>query len=291
LNALSRVYGWALKRRKGVAVRAGVPVVSVGNVACGGTGKTPVVIALAQRLKERLKVAVINRGFEDEATLVSERVPEVMVYAEPDRVVAAQQAVAEGAQLILLDDGLQQRQLVVDLHVVVVDGRNPWGGGELLPGGLLREPLTALGRAHTVVATRSWADGFEGELRQWSQAPWLGMAFEPVENLAGKRVGALCAIGQPWQFFEMLECQGAQVVVKKGLPDHARLAKDMLEDFEEQCDRAGVDLMVCTEKDAVKLPEGHRFLPVRIEPRIGNEEVWEQLISKIFQMCDTSRSL
>jgi len=286
LRLLSHLYGLALRCRRGVPRRATVPVISIGNIAVGGTGKTPIVMTLAQQLAPHRRIAVISRGYRggDEARLMAQRLPDVAIYAGPDRPALARAAIDEGAQLILLDDGMQQRQLQVDRHIVALDGANPWGSDKLLPAGLLREPLTALQRADLVIVTRSWTPDFETQLRRWTQAPWVAMAFEPTLNLAGKRLGALCAIGRPWQFFEMLEQQGAQLIERLALPDHATPSSRVLKAFIDRCHQKGVDLLVCTEKDQVKLPAGAPFTANPIEPRpVHNAAHWDQFVADLAQ--------
>ena len=274
LRALSHLYGLGLRCRRRQPVRAGLPVVSVGNVAVGGTGKTPLVMALCEQVKE-LQVAVWSR-FQDEARLIAQRCPWVQVISGPRRSV-------EG-QLLILDDGLQQPDLDVDLQIVVLDGANPWGSGRLLPAGLLREPLQALERAHFVVVTRQLPERFEEQLRRYTAAPWVAMGVEPSCRLQGMRLGALCAIGQPEQFYQMVEGQGAQLVARWSLPDHSAFEGSALERFVHRCEQAGAQAIVCTEKDAVKLTTPLRLplvpIPIRLKP-LANEPVWEALVAKM----------
>lgn len=160
------------------AFRASVPVISVGNLTVGGSGKTPVVIALAERLAARgRKVAVLSRGYGatrtgarvvsdghgpkldaaeggDEPVLIARRVPQALVLCGPRRAELAKQAAGLGAQVLLLDDGFQHRALARDLDVVLVDASNPFGNGHLLPRGPKREPLAALRRADLVWFTK-----------------------------------------------------------------------------------------------------------------------------------------
>jgi tetraacyldisaccharide 4'-kinase len=169
LAALSIPYAWGIGVRNRLydtgwkqRYQAAVPVISVGNLTLGGTGKTPVVQWLCQFYRARgLRVAILSRGYgsrkrpNDEAVVLRQNLPDVPHLQGPDRSRLAQQAVREwGSQLLILDDGFQHRRLHRDLDIVLVDATNPWGYGRLFPRGLLREPPTALARADVVWLTR-----------------------------------------------------------------------------------------------------------------------------------------
>jgi len=143
--------------------RAAVPVISLGNVTAGGTGKTPFAAYIARWFRERgVRVCFLSRGYgatdgtvNDEALVLEQICPDVPHLQNPDRVASARVAVEElESQLLLLDDGFQHRRLARDLDIVLIDALNPWGYGRLLPRGLLREPLSGLRRADLVVITR-----------------------------------------------------------------------------------------------------------------------------------------
>src|SRR5438876_5539483 len=142
--------------------RPPVPVISVGNLTAGGTGKTPCVEYLARFLQARgLRPAVLSRGYRgngrpnDEALILEANLPDVPHLQGKDRVTRASQAVRVfGADVLILDDGFQHRRLRRDLDLVLIDAMNPWGHGRLLPRGLLREPISSLRRADAVIVTR-----------------------------------------------------------------------------------------------------------------------------------------
>jgi len=196
--AAARGYGLALSARRTLydaralpSNRAGVPVVSVGGIAAGGTGKTPAVIHLARLLSARGRhVAVVSRGYGahpgptplmvspggwsgrdphhpapgperagDEPLLIAAHAPEASVFVHPDRVAAARAAVAHGADLIVLDDGFQHRRLARDLDLVLLDARSPFGNGRLLPAGPLRDLPSRLAEAGAIFLTRADAAG------------------------------------------------------------------------------------------------------------------------------------
>jgi tetraacyldisaccharide 4'-kinase len=190
LSALSLVYGAAVRGRNRAydrgwkkTHRASVPVVSVGNITTGGTGKTPLVAWLANWFRDRgVNVALLSRGYRalaapgadvsgsprtthhspltthqnDEKLVLDKLCPNVPQVQQPDRVAGAKIAVEPpGAELLILDDGFQHRRLRRDLDIVLIDALNPFGYGRLLPRGLLREPLSGLRRADLIVLTRA----------------------------------------------------------------------------------------------------------------------------------------
>ena len=194
---LSAIYGAAVRRRNRAfdsgrwpAARVGVPVVSVGNITAGGTGKTPVVAFLAARLLVRgVRVAVVSRGYRrktpgtvvvsdgrgrivtareggDEPVMLARRLPDLVVIADERRVRGCALAVETfGADIILLDDGFQHRALFRDMDVVVVDASEALEDARLLPAGRLREPLDGLRRAHAVLLSKCLSDTDVGALR------------------------------------------------------------------------------------------------------------------------------
>lgn len=171
--------------------RISVPVISIGNITTGGTGKTPMTVAIAGRLiAHNRKVAILLRGYKaapvgpkpaqeaaaqtkwgshsDEALLLKRRCPQAVVIADPDRSSSARRAVIEGSNVILLDDGFQHRRLARDLDVVLIDATAPFGHGYILPRGLLREPASSLRRADLIILTRS------GEIDHATKSVLLG---------------------------------------------------------------------------------------------------------------------
>jgi tetraacyldisaccharide 4'-kinase len=254
-------------------VRVARPVVVIGNVTVGGTGKTPFTIWLAGQLQARgMCVGIVLRGYGgksahwprdvaadsapeevgDEAVLLASRTGAIVV-AGPDRVAAAQRAIDRGAQIVLSDDGLQHYRLARDCEIVVIDGRRNVGNRRLLPAGPLREPVSRLAEADLRVV--SWRDG---TARPLSPAPatiqvWahltqatalVGGATRPVESFAGTKVHAVAAIGHPQQFFAALQQLGIEVAPHP-LPDHAQPSAADIR-FPDQL------AVLMTEKDAVK---------------------------------------
>ncbi len=273
--------------------RVGVPVLSFGNLTVGGTGKTPAALWLAEWLRrEGERPAIVTRGYGgklegrvltvgcdrqalygpreigDEAVLLAERFAGPVVCGA-DRVAAARHAIAEhDATVLVLDDGFQHWRLGRDLDVLLLDGRAGFGNGALLPAGPLREPLRALARADAIVITKGSAGSrvaeilvrfapnvptFSAELKPRSLVTSEdGMLVErPLGDLVGRRVVTVSAIAQPRSFYELLGALEVRPVEVLEFPDHHPYEQADWQRIMQAAHRA--DLVVCTEKDIVKL--------------------------------------
>lgn len=270
---------------------AGVPVVSVGNITTGGTGKTPVVALLTDELAKRsLRPGIVSRGYRslsdegnDEKRVLATLCPGTPHVQNSDRVAAARQCVSQfDAGILVADDGFQHRRLARDLNIVLVDALNPWGHDFVLPRGLLREPMPGLRRADLVILTR--ADQVSAERREqiWSQTrKWCGgvgeaeICFEPDEliGLAGNRTPvseanlehnfvAFCGIGNPAGFQQTLETAGFHVEEFIEFPDHHHFSPADIEAVAAKARRAGCGL-ITTLKDLVKIESSPDDVPLR----------------------------
>ena len=227
---------------------ASVPVISVGNLTLGGTGKTPMVKWLAQWFSGRgLRVAIVSRGYgaaagkqNDEALELAQALPNVPHVQNPDRVAGARAAIDEfDSQLILLDDGFQHRRLARDLDIVLLDATEPFGFDHVFPRGTLREPVTGLRRAGVVCLSRSdlldssGRDLIRGRVAKLApDAVWCEAAhapqgllnsaggIEPLTTLRGRRVAAFCGIGNPAAFRHAVAQAGCDIVSWREFPDH-----------------------------------------------------------------------
>lgn len=263
------------------AYQVAVPVISVGNLTVGGTGKTPMVEWLARWFRERgVRVAIISRGYgaeagslNDEALELEQKLPDVPHLQNPDRVEAGLTAVEEfETQLILLDDAFQHRRIHRDLNIVLIDALEPFGYGHLLPRGLLREPVANLKRADVIALSRSDAvdEATRAAIRSKAmkhapQAAWLEVAHRPhsllssageessVDSLHGQRVAAFCGIGNPAGFRHTLDELGAEVVGFREFPDHHGYLRTEIEGLSSWIVSLQVDAVVCTHKDLVKV--------------------------------------
>ncbi len=246
-----------------------VPLVVVGNISVGGTGKTPLVIELVEHFKSReRKPGVVVRGYRGRSTswprLVTEGVSaeqvgdepvlifrrcRVPVMAGPDRLRSARLLVgdAHGCDIIISDDGFQHLEMARDLDIVVIDGERRFGNGWCLPAGPLREPLNALARAGIVIVN---GEPEAGELHTMKMhidhaVPLHGKQTRALREFAGQPVHAVAGIGNPGRFFRQLQAHGIDLMPHE-YPDHHRFTAA---DFAFAADGATV---LMTEKDAVK---------------------------------------
>lgn len=288
LAPLSWVWTSAARRRqRQTGVSLDVPVVCVGNINVGGSGKTPTVIALQEALFDA-QPHVVTRGYKgaltgpvqvdpmrhsaaqvgDEPLLISAF---GTVWMAKDRLAGAQAAQAAGARLILLDDGHQNPQLVKDLSLVVVDAAVGFGNGRVMPAGPLREPVTdGLRRADAVVLIGSDADRARCRATLGFDGPIAEARIEPLQtgmDWPGTRVIAFAGIGRPEKFFDTLKGLGAELVAAHAFGDHEPYRGDRLSRLLSEARKTGAQL-VTTEKDAARLPASFRpnvlALPVRL---------------------------
>ncbi len=256
-----------------------VPVISVGNITTGGTGKTPLVMNLARRLTDRnLRPAIVSRGYKsahdhlgDELTMISQRLPNVQCIANPNRADGAHAAIATGANVILLDDGFQHRQLARDLNIVVIDATNPFGFGHLLPRGLLRERQTSLIRADLVLISRSdlvdndATSALVDHVAQLAPASTIircvhqptGLYTLETREKAEKPTRAIlfAAIGNPTSFEKTIRNTGIDVVQTRWWPDHHNYDGRDIAELRRLASGVEHDALLTTEKDAVKIGE------------------------------------
>ena len=299
LSPLGRLYAHATARRlergRSGALRGSVPVVCIGNLSAGGTGKTPTAMALAMRLaRPDRTVHIVSRGHGgrlgregpvrvdpgrhaaadvgDEPLLLAEFAP---VWVAKDRAAGLRAAQADGAGLVLLDDGFQNPAIAADLSLVVVDAHVGFGNGRCIPAGPLREPVAiGLERAGMVLTIGDEAAQARFDDR-WRDAvaslPRLRGRLAPLEtgmSWRGLRVVAFAGIGRPEKFFGTLRGLGANILSAQALDDHQPLTESLMARLEAEA-RLRRAQLVTTEKDAVRLPQAFRrrvlTLPVRLE--------------------------
>ena len=293
------------------------PVISVGNITVGGTGKTPLVILVVNILRSAgLRPAVLSRGYMagakepgDEPNMMTEILPGVPILVGADRAGNIRAALrAGGTDIFVCDDAFQHWPLKRDLDIVAVDALNPFGNDCVLPRGILREPLGGLKRAHMAVITRAdrspngTAD-LRRRLREMNpdmlvvesiHQP-LGLsgvydrAFLGLDILRGKKVAAFCAIADPEAFGDSLARAGAQVVRRFDFMDHHVYTVADMSAIRDFCRVHGIDTVVTTHKDAVKINDrGDAWKEINVvRLNIGLTITYgnEQFIQRILSAC------
>lgn len=279
---------------RGVAAvwRMDVPVLSVGNLTLGGTGKTPMVRWLTRWFGDRgTRVAVISRGYgaragqaNDEALELQRSLPKTPHLQNPDRVAAARDAVERfQSQVIVLDDAFQHRRMGRDLDIVLLDALEPFGFGHVFPRGTLREPIAGLRRADVVILSR--ADHLDEAARAavWHtvdryapqalraeavHAPWrlssAGGVEISLDSVHGQSVVAFCGIGNPAGFRHTLDTCGCRLVGFREFPDHHAYSLADLDSLSAWARQLDASVVLCTGKDLAKLSAD----------RLGNCPLW-----------------
>lgn len=277
--------GWATIHK------ATVPVISVGNLTTGGTGKTPCVEHVARFYRQLgLRVALLSRGYgsdagrNDEALVLEENLPDVPHLQGPDRAALATIAAEElESEILVLDDGFQHRRLHRDLDLVLIDATCPWGHDHLLPRGLMREPIGSLKRADAVIVTRCDLASPEAveQIRQVVRrvkempiaeathrpAEWRNAAgmVAPLATLQDRPVAAFCGLGNPDAFRRTLEKLGLNIAAWRTYPDHHAYTRDDIENLRAWVKPLPGDAaIVTTQKDLVK---------IRLD-RLGEHDLW-----------------
>ena len=325
LQPLGMLYATATAWRvaQKASVRCGVPVICIGNLNVGGTGKTPTTIALIERLVARgVTPHVVSRGYGgrlpgpvtvsprqhtaeqvgDEPLLLAAF---TQVHVAHDRRLGAELAEHAGAEVILLDDGFQNPGVHKDLSVVVVDARKGFGNGLCLPAGPLREPVSAgLSRADLVLLIgaesdqlcfrQQWAAAISqpildenAALQQGKALPVVSGVMAPLQtgmDWRGEKVMAFAGIGHPEKFFAILSALGADVVQQEALNDHQPLTPRLMRRLEQKAQQVGAQ-MVTTEKDAVRLPSEFRDQVLTLPVRLHLEDwsVVDSALDRLFR--------
>ncbi len=302
-----------------------IPVISVGNLSVGGTGKTPVVAWLAKQARaNNIRVAIISRGYRqlddgrnDEALELELALPDVPHIQNPDRVAAGQLAVDElQMQLVILDDAFQHRRIARDLDIVLIDTTDSFLARRLLPGGLYRESMASLARAQIVIltrvnqASRENEEELEREIRRYAPQvailksqhrptgfkvfPEIGAL--PLNTFSGRKALAFCGIGNPDAFFRALASAGVEVLAERRFRDHHAYSAEDIHDLAQWAKQySEAEALICTVKDWVKLQSARigklplAALEVNLEFLEG-EDQFNELLSPIFAKAVASIS-
>lgn len=267
-------------------------VISVGNLTVGGTGKTPMVLWLAESLAaERKRVGILTRGYRgqtspggdaskstsDEVRLLHSRLGDrVALGVGADRLARGRELAGKGVEWFILDDGFQHLRLARDADIVLLDATDPFGGGHLLPAGRLREPRTALSRADIIVITRSSrSPAVEAAVGRDSAAPvfYAHAELESVLPVPGSvatsdesrasaanqfdprsaKLFAFCGIGNPSAFLRDLREWGFRIAGQRVFPDHHLYSRAEVDAIAAAADVSGAEGVICTEKDVFNL--------------------------------------
>lgn len=294
--------GTARRLRRG-GITPPVPVICVGNLVAGGAGKTPVALAMVERLTQRgHAVHVVSRGYGgslagpvqvdplqhqasevgDEPLLLAAFAP---TWVAKDRAAGLREAVAAGAGVVVMDDGFQNPAIRPSLAIVVADAARGFGNGRCIPAGPLREPVgTGLARADVVLAVG------EAKAQAAFQGLWGAQVRVPLVKAALKvlptgmdwqdqPVQAFAGIANPERFFATLRDLGARLVRAEALADHAPLSKAFLQRLEAEASAAGAQL-VTTEKDAVRLPPAWRAKVLTVVVRLAVDD-WTEIDARL----------
>ncbi len=311
---LSRLYGTiaAYRMKKAARKKIDAPVLCVGNFTVGGTGKTPVAIALAKRARRmNLNPGFLSRGhggsfaephvvdalhdsarhMGDEPLLLARHAP---VAVTPDRAAGARLLLEKhGCDFIIMDDGFQSARIHIDYALMVVDARYGLGNGHVIPGGPLRARLydqLLFADAVLKMGEGSAADALVRRAAR-SGKPIFEARTKPrgAKAITGKKLLAFAGIGHPEKFFASVEEAGGEVVEKRPFPDHHFYAEDELADLESAALRAGLDL-ITTAKDAVRLqkdtaPPGFldRLRVLEIEAVFESDHMPERIIGQTLE--------
>lgn len=285
LNILGAAYSLTIRLRnrlynKGIFKTHSVsaPVISIGNITTGGTGKTPLVVWIVRHLtKQHYSAAILTRGYKssfgvsDEATLLAQTCPGTPVIINPNRIKGAKLAISQGANILVMDDGFQHRRLTRDLDILTIDATEPFGFGKILPAGLLRESLKEIRRADAVVITRAdqcnpeKIDNIKQTIKKYnSDMPIACTIHRPKsfqtasgkkiipEEIKGKKIFAYCGIGNPNAFLNTLNNLGVHLVGKQIFSDHYHYSKENILEIYKNSLQADAELIVTTEKDWMK---------------------------------------
>jgi tetraacyldisaccharide 4'-kinase len=307
LRPLGWLYGFVGRTRAKLVTpfRASVPVVCIGNLTAGGTGKTPLSIAIAERLKARgLRVSFLSRGYgadipgamivdaaEDTAEDVGDEplmlAQHAMTVVSPDRPAGARLAISRGAQVVVMDDGFQNPSLAKDLSFVVIDSAKGFGNGCLIPAGPLRERVEdGLARCDAVVVMGT------GHVFLPVEKPILRASLEPLPEerarLEGQRVVAFAGIGAPKKFFATVEDCGATIAARFEYADHYAYSDDDLADLRETAARHHA-MLLTTEKDLLRLEPERRegISALKVAAKFDPESAPE--VDRLIEQCLTRR--
>ena len=304
---------WLFDKKICAAYNPRVLTISVGNITAGGTGKTPIVIWLVNKLAAAgQKPAVLTRGYKskggaisDEPAIIERACAGVKVLINSNRIASARRAVYELARdVLVLDDGFQHRRLARDVDILAIDATRPFGYGRMIPAGLLRESVNSIRRAHAVIITRcdlvekDELDVIIDKIEETNPKAVIATSRHKlgevrfgdgsaagIGEMAGKKIFAFCGIGNPEAFFGQLQKCGLEVVGRRVFADHHNYSQGELDAVLAEAELAGAQAAITTQKDYLKLERleaGGKvklgFAGVRLEFIEGEDRILKLII-------------
>jgi tetraacyldisaccharide 4'-kinase len=295
LSAASVIYGWGVKLRtmlyqQGILKARKLPcvVISIGNITAGGTGKTPMTIYLTTLLKKLgYSVAIVSRGYRgkaekqggivsngseilmtpeeagDEPFMMAQILKDVPVLVGGNRFASGMTAIRQfKPDIIVLDDAFQHLRLHRDINLVLLDSRNPFGNGYMLPKGRLREPLSALDRADAFILTRSGSNVLRNSLSLLKRPIFRSVHVPRIRKneINHRRVFAFSGIADNQDFLQTIRTLGGEIVGFKGFADHYPYSLRDLEDISASAKTVQAEMLVTTEKDHARIADNIRAL-------------------------------
>jgi tetraacyldisaccharide 4'-kinase len=305
LSPFSALYQFVTSQRERFtsSIKVNVPVICVGNIVLGGAGKTPVAIMIASALQEQgLNVHILSRGYGgklkgpllvdpfhhtaqkvgDEPLLLAKIAP---TWVSKNKIEGAQAAIKAGAEIILLDDGLQNPTLYKDFSILIVNGEYGLGNERIFPAGPLRETAQSAFRKANIIIMM-------GKDRQFLEKKWRGNCpifhgdlspnMSDIQALKNKAIYAFAGIGHPEKFFTMLRNYGLHIIAEKAFPDHYPFKHKDLKELRTQANQFKAQL-VTTEKDFLRLPqEEHQDIKIiRVHAVAREKNLILNLIHKV----------
>jgi len=274
-----------LKRLLTKAKKSNIPVICVGNIYLGGTGKTPLCIKIFSMLKKsKMKPAFIRKkyeSFQDEADLQRQSGP---VYQNSKRIEAIKEAEKNGANVVILDDGFQDFSIIKDLSIICFNEKQWIGNGLTIPAGPLRESISALKRAHYVIINGKKNQNIENIIfnkNKLIKIFYINYKTQNIEEFQNKKIIAFAGIGNPENFFNLLKDNKLNIIETIKFPDHHKYSKKELENLLNKM-RENNATLITTEKDHFRISENYKkyvnILKIKVD--IENEDLFFQEIKK-----------
>lgn len=310
-HAAVSLRNWGYDKAFFETLKFSFPIISVGNIVAGGTGKTPFVHYLASRLGPAFKTAILTRGYRrrsrgtclvneetqvkrcgDEPYFLKQKLPLVHIFVGSNRVFSAHLAGLFDTEVAILDDGMQHRRLYRDFEIGMVHAEDFLSTSYYLPRGMLRDNPKRLAQTDLIVVTgadeEERFDSIKSHIRKFTSAAIVSMEVQVVnpEQLSGKKVAAFCAIAMPDRFIRTIKSLDCDIVMQQNKPDHRAFSILQLEEMVKLAKDKGAECLVCTEKDFVKIPPKFSpslpLIPVKIglSPKYDSHHL-ENLLQKI----------